>query len=475
MLLKWNAEAPDDKYGTSNYETEIQIPEIEEHANSQIHVIFGPSGSGKTTILKHYSDKFRVNSEEVVLPSHGRPIDFISEDLLLAVSLMSIPAWFTDIENLSGGERERLKIAFILKASLNTQEWIILDEFSSLVDRATAKGLAKSVGKWIRENNKKIILATIHTDFFHFMKPDFIWSSRYNKQMNADDFPKGEIDLTFKKGSKKDWSTFKQFHYLSGELSPVSDIYLSLHQNFPIGFIAITAQFNIGKRIHRLVVLPEYQSLGVGSRLLEYVTQVNRDYGFEVYIKTSHPAMGHYLNKSDKWTPTVHNMKKYSSTFGKSKGRSDCWCFKSVLEPAMREKKFKEDFNTWKPLKLKGRIEKKGKTYALISKNKPTLRFVKKQDAEYVQYERSVEAGFNSYKILNSKVVVRNKNKEELENPYFYISLPRKHLQKLRGHTWHIRKMKDGFRARSSINRKQYYMEEYLEIPNISVVSKEPV
>lgn len=364
---------------------------------------------------------------------------------------MSIPAWYTQIKNLSGGERERLNIALLLK---NSSDIVIIDEFSSLVDRATAKGLAKGVSSWCRKNNKKLVIASIHNDIFSYMYPDWIWSTTSQKFIT---YQAESLQIKYEVGSVHDWPQFQQYHYLSTDILPASSVILAVITSNPdekIGFIAISSQLNGGKRVHRLVVLPHYQGLGIGSKLLEHAANFEESKGYDLYIKTSHPAMGRYLEKSSKWSPTKHNLKKREDKFVWQGRDVICWCYKynrksvSISVPN----------NEWNCLIQKGKIgyRKSNNMFVYKRKNYPTLQFNTEIEARYTQYLSSVESGCNPYKIINNILIIKIKEQ--------YAKIPAIYLDNVKGHTWHIRSLSTGLHACSSINGQRVYLEDILQL-----------
>lgn len=55
------------------------------------------------------------------------------------------------------------------------------------------------------------------------------------------------------------------------------------------------------KRGHRMVVLPDYQGIGIGTAFENYTSQHYADMGFTVNVTTTTPSLAHALIKSKKW------------------------------------------------------------------------------------------------------------------------------------------------------------------------------
>ena len=55
------------------------------------------------------------------------------------------------------------------------------------------------------------------------------------------------------------------------------------------------------KRGHRMVVLPDYQGIGIGTAFEEYTSQYYADLGWNVAVLTTTPALVNALKKSKKW------------------------------------------------------------------------------------------------------------------------------------------------------------------------------
>src|SRR3989304_2141654 len=87
---------------------------------------------------------------------------------------------------------------------------------------------------------------------------------------------------------------FRQYHYLSGSLASTARCYTAIYQDRPIAFIAVvhTHMKTRYYRVTRLVVLPDYQGIGVGKRLLNFTAQLyTSQTKIPFYILTSNPQI----------------------------------------------------------------------------------------------------------------------------------------------------------------------------------------
>ena len=92
------------------------------------------------------------------------------------------------------------------------------------------------------------------------------------------------------------WQMFRQYHYLNSKIGAGVRCYVALYQNKPIAFIAVACVFMKTKyyRVSRLVVLPDYQGIGVGKRLLNFIAELYvSQTKMPFYILTSNPQIIH--------------------------------------------------------------------------------------------------------------------------------------------------------------------------------------
>jgi GNAT superfamily N-acetyltransferase len=76
-------------------------------------------------------------------------------------------------------------------------------------------------------------------------------------------------------------------------------------EEIPVGFCAVLSQPHpIAKglkRCSRIVVMPDYQGVGIGTRLLDYCANYYKSKGYRFTIVTTTPALIYSFEKSPKW------------------------------------------------------------------------------------------------------------------------------------------------------------------------------
>jgi GNAT superfamily N-acetyltransferase len=130
-------------------------------------------------------------------------------------------------------------------------------------------------------------------------------------------FKKPEIKIEiFDCNSEKDkvWNIFKNHHYLTAKLNKSAHCYLACWNEIPVGFVSALAMpsgtVKNAWRGHRMVVLPDYQGLGIGNRLSEWMGDKLLSEGKRYFCKTANAKLGMYRDKSQKWKKTSKHKKK---------------------------------------------------------------------------------------------------------------------------------------------------------------------
>lgn len=114
------------------------------------------------------------------------------------------------------------------------------------------------------------------------------------------------------------WDLFKQHHYLTSKLNKSSRCFLACWKKNPVAFYAVlpmpSGTIKNAWRGHRLVVLSDYQGLGIGNKFSEWVADLLLKENKRFFCKTANIKLGEYRNKSKKWKPTSKNKKSRKST-----------------------------------------------------------------------------------------------------------------------------------------------------------------
>lgn len=301
-------------------ETSVSIPMSLGEAKNfdwNIGIVLGGSGSGKTTILNKIGNIRQVSFDK------DKPLisnfDWLDPEeacsTLTSMGLSSVPTWLRPYHTLSNGEQYRANLAYIVSSSKDN-EVILIDEYTSVVDRDVAKAMSFALQKYIRRSNKRIILASCHYDILEWLMPDWTCSPQKGGALERCDYRRRpEIELQISRVEYDTWNLFKKHHYLTEDVSKSCKFYLFEWNGKPIGINAVIPQpsghFKNGVRESRIVVLPDYQGLGLGYKISEFTAAIYKQSGYRYFTKTVHPALGKYRNKMKNiWKGTSKNGKK---------------------------------------------------------------------------------------------------------------------------------------------------------------------
>lgn len=175
----------------------------------QLGLIVGSSGSGKSSLGKCFFSDNKIY-DPYANWRQGEPIiDCIAPDgdfnavtsALSGVGLGDVPSWLKPFNSLSNGQQFRAGLARVLSEAPNE---VVIDEFTSVVDRQIAKVGAMAFGKaWRRLGSNKAVLLSCHYDIIEWLQPDWVYDmDKGELKKKAKLVPGQKLSLKFGRSTK---------------------------------------------------------------------------------------------------------------------------------------------------------------------------------------------------------------------------------------------------------------------------------
>ena len=294
----------------------------------KIGVIVGPSGSGKTSIGKRlfgggaiYEPNGWADDKPIVdCIAPGGDFDAVT-GALAAVGLGSIPSWLRPYRVLSNGEKFRADLARIV---CEAPAEIIVDEFTSVVDRQIAKFGALAFQKAWRRTPGRCVLLSCHYDILEWIEPDWVFDTATGKFLRGSLWRRPKFNLEIWQTDSRYWRMFEPHYYLKLPSMIAAQYYVGTVDGEPVAHLAMSPWLQAnGMRASRMVVMPEWQGAGIGIRFLnaicEHHIRGRGKYGDRVravYFHTSHPGLCSALRRGREWRQVS------SAVFGNNKLKS---------------------------------------------------------------------------------------------------------------------------------------------------------
>lgn len=286
----------------------------------KVGVIVGPSGSGKTSVKRQLFGEdraFEWRADSVIDDfSKALSIDEITK-ACSGVGFNTIPSWMKPYGVLSTGEKFRVELARHL---VEGGELIVVDEFTSVVDRQVAQIGSHAVQKYVRQktSNKQFVGVTCHYDVIEWLQPDwmlepatmtFQWRAVQRRPSLAVEIARVERATA--------WPLFAPFHYLTAELHPGAACYVLFVEGVPASFAGVLHRPHYVahdiKGVSRVVTLPDYQGMGLAMVLLDTLGAAHTALGHRFRMYPAHPSLVRSFDHSSYWrlikTPGVYSPK----------------------------------------------------------------------------------------------------------------------------------------------------------------------
>jgi ABC-type phosphate/phosphonate transport system ATPase subunit len=270
-----------------------------------VGLIVGPSGCGKSSILNRV---FRI-SPPLQWGAASAIDDFPSSISIQSISetcqsvgFNTIPAWMRPYAVLSNGEKFRVEMARRLLSGVDT---IVMDEFTSVVDRQVAQIGCHAVQKYVRKNNLKFVAASCHFDILDWLQPDWIFEPSTMSFSRRSLRPRPSLEVEIRRVGYEYWKIFSPFHYLTAELNRSAQCFVLFVGGQPTSFSGMLhfphPSVRDIKRCSRLVTLPDWQGLGLAMILAEKMGAAYKAVGNRLRTYPAHPSLIRSFNKSDQW------------------------------------------------------------------------------------------------------------------------------------------------------------------------------
>lgn len=275
-----------------------------------VGLIVGPSGSGKSTVArKVFGDDALApltwSGESVV---DNFPATMSSEDIAAAlgsVGFNTIPAWLRPYGVLSNGERFRADIA---RAIVERPDPIVVDEFSSVVDRQVAKVASHAVQRFVRQRGRRFVAVTCHHDVEEWLQPDWVCEPATGEFRWRLVQRRPTIECEIRCVGHSLWRVFAPFHYMMASLHNAAKFYALFVEDRPVCFSGILWRpFPSSSRrrgafvVSRTVTLPDWQGIGLAFALNDRLAAIFADMGETLRMNPAAPGYVRAMAKSPVW------------------------------------------------------------------------------------------------------------------------------------------------------------------------------
>jgi len=300
-------------------EWSVNVPSLAE--DWSVGLIVGPSGSGKTSVMRKVYGEMppRPWGAASVVDAFAKALSVQQvTDACGSVGFNTIPAWLRPFAVLSNGEKFRVDLA---RRMLELPDPIVVDEFTSVVDRRVAQIGAHAVQKYVRKHGRKFVAVGCHYDVIDWLQPDWVLDMATQSFTRRLVQRRPLVECVIARVPYAAWGMFAPFHYLTADLHRSARCFgLWVNDQLAV-FCGVLhrphAKVDDIKGVSRVVTLPDYQGMGLAFALIDRLGAAHRAMGLRFRNYPAHPAFVRAHDRSPMW-----RLKKKPGQFGSSTGES---------------------------------------------------------------------------------------------------------------------------------------------------------
>lgn len=321
-------------------EWDIEVPGNDETWN--VGLIVGPSGAGKSSVMRHVYGEMPAldwSASSVVDDFRkGLSVEAITE-ACSAVGFNTIPAWLRPFSVLSNGERFRVDLA---RRMIELPDPIVVDEFTSVVDRQVAQIGSHAAQKYVRRAGRKLVAVTCHYDVIDWLQPDWVLDMSTRQLTRRLLQRRPALDVVVGRVPYSAWATFAPFHYLTADLNRSARCFGLWCNGTLAAFVGALhrphPKVDDIMGVSRVVTLPDWQGLGLAFALLDTLGAAYRGIGKRFHNYPAHPAFVRAHDRSSAWRleklPGTHSSRTGLKGISGAQQQRPCAVF-SYVGPAM--------------------------------------------------------------------------------------------------------------------------------------------
>lgn len=285
--------------------------EIDLEAKSwNVGLIVGPSGAGKSLCAHQLFGDFDLSiawgKSSIIddFPQEMSIRDII--DACQSVGFNTIPAWMRPYHVLSNGERFRVELA---RRLLSSSDPIVIDEFTSVVDRQVAKIASHAVQKLVRRKGRRFVAVSCHYDVIDWLQPDWVLEPATMDLRWRLLQPRPQLAGEIRRVLWQTWRLFAPYHYMNADLHRGARCFGLFVEGKIAAFAGLLFRpiSNVKNNpspiygISRVVTLPDYQGLGLAFLLMNQLGAAHKTFGHRVNMYPAHPTFIRSFLKSKEW------------------------------------------------------------------------------------------------------------------------------------------------------------------------------